>query len=389
MNDGMNDQSRLGFVHGAQGPYHPEENPFQSSYAFCQEMLACEMTVPEDDADPPVLTTLEPPVKPPVKRKADEENTAPAKNPKKEKGLKGMKATELHEILKKDPVAFCQEVGLLAKSVKCLCNADMRLEPLTTKKWWICKKNGHTKSQAVKRGTWFENTRTPFHDILFIMYMWLYRYPTGLMMHESNNTAKVIIGWNKKCLETCKLIMEMKNDPLGGEGKFVEVFDCTFKDKESVKWGFCALETRSTKSLYAVIEDKTSTSIVQLLGNYILPGTTVISLFWAAYKNLSEQDYNFLTKEKRISFYHSTTKVKMDTYEEFVKGVNKHQPLTHMVKNEFDGGFLEKMYRKSLAYAPDAYIAFLKDIAQVHKPAEVIIVTENKMSDDREPLETF
>ncbi|KAG8181481.1 hypothetical protein JTE90_016568 [Oedothorax gibbosus] len=378
----MNDASRLSCIHEAQGPYHPETNPFQSSYEFCQEMLSCEMTVNDNESEPPVLTTLEP-VKTSVKRKAEDDSGGTVTLLKKDKGLKGMKATELHAVLKKDPVAFCQEVGLLAKCVKCFCNADMRLEPLTTKKWWICKKNGHTKSQAIKRGTWFENSRTPFSDILFIMYMWLYRYPTGLMMHESNNTPKVIIGWNKKCLEACQLIMEMRNDPLGGEGKFVEVFDCTFKDKESGNWGFCALEQKSTKCLYAKIEDKTSTSIVQLLGNYILPGTTIISLFWAAYKNLSEQDFNYLIKEKRITFYHSTTKTKMDTYEEFVKGVNKHQPLTHIVNNEFDGGFLEKMYRKSLACAPDAYIAFLKDVSMVHKPVDVVIMTEDKHSDEQ------
>lgn len=324
--------------------------------------------------------------KPTPKRKAQDDPHPLYKKTKRK--LKGMKATELHAILQKDVFTFCQDQGLMPKSVKCSCDADMRLQRhKNDQRVWSCQKNGHAKRHGMRKGTFFENSHMPIPDILFIMYMWMHRYSTGLMMHECNNGPNSIIGWSRRCVELCQLILELKNEPLGGEQKVVELFECKFNDPKTCKgdedrWAFCVLEQDSTKSLLIIVEDKTSDSIRQIFSKYFLPGTLIVTIFWSPYTNLSKKDFRHLTKELSMSFYDPTTKVTMDTYDAFVKVVNRHQPLTHLVKNEYESSFFEMMYRKSLANAPDAYLAFLKDVALVYKPQDVVIKTEPNTNDD-------
>ncbi|KAG8186527.1 hypothetical protein JTE90_023955 [Oedothorax gibbosus] len=344
--------------------------PFEEFY---QNMDSSEM-LDNTNLSSAMSESTEPSVIKSNKRKAEDDG--PVLYKKAGCVLKGMKSAELHAILYNDPIAFCQEVGILPESVKCFCcNENMRLETqhgaLKRQMMWICRKKGNKKSRSIRMGTWFETSKAPVADVLWMMYMWLYKFPTNLMIHETDHSPKVIIGWNKKCVEVCRLILEMKNEPLGGEGKIVEIFDYKFKGKNLRNWGFCALELKSTKTLYVMVEDAKSGSLKKLLSKYILPGTTIFGLFWSRYKNLSKKDFNYLTQEKKITFYQPTLKTQMDTYEDFVAGVNRYQPLSHFVKNVNDSQFFEKMYRKSLANAPDAYIAFLEDIAMVYKPSEV------------------
>ncbi|KAG8186528.1 hypothetical protein JTE90_023956 [Oedothorax gibbosus] len=100
----------------------------------------------------------------------------------------------------------------------------------------------------------------------------------------------------------------MKNKPLGGEGKIVEIIDYKFKGKNVRNWGFCALELKSTKALYVMVADTTSGSLKKLLSKYILPGTTIFGLFWLRYRNLSEKDFNYLTSREENNFLSANIK---------------------------------------------------------------------------------
>lgn len=309
---------------------------------------------------------------------------------KRKRILKGPKSYEVREILKTDVFKFCQDIGLVARTVKCSCNGDMSLMSYPQTKdifKWRCRKNGHSSSQTIRKGTFFEESNLSMREILWIVYMWLYEYSMAAILHECDHTYNTISEWITSFVILCREILELKCDPVGGDQKTVEVFECNFpkknpSEKSSKKWVFCALEYDGTNSLFIILEDRKAESIMIVFDKYILPGTKLVSHVWSAFKNLTADNFDYLRDDRSISFYNLWSKMRINTFKDFKFVANTPLAGTSLWhKSVYDESFFEKMYRKSLQYAPDAYSAFLKDIALVYKPTDVCIKKNPKIDD--------
>lgn len=287
----------------------------------------------------------------------------------------GMQATTLRFLLSENIIGFLQEHNLIARAVECYCGKQMKLQ--TYKKgdgWqWSCshpKKNERGK-MTLRRGTFFSKSGKTFEDILMLCYMWVHEYSQISMMHEAGVAPDTLTHWINRCQEVCQAVLECKNDPLGGEEKSVEIYECMFKDSNEEKWAFCGLEQYSTKSILIIVHDKCSKSVLEIFDKYFLPGTVVVSPVWCAMKNLTAEDFEYLTGDKSLTFYDQVTKTEMKEHAEFKKvtrrpptGLNKWNKQVRF----YGPSFFERMYRKSLGYAPDAFLAFLKDVSVIYPP---------------------
>ncbi|KAG8181485.1 hypothetical protein JTE90_016572 [Oedothorax gibbosus] len=297
----------------------------------------------------------------------------------------GMQATTLRSLLSENLIGFLQEHNLIARAVECHCGKQMKLQ--TYKKvdgcQWICqhpKKNEKGK-MTIRKGTFFYNSRLKIEDILMLSYMWVHEYSQISMMHESRVAPDTLTHWITRCQDVCQAALEYKNDPLGGEDRSVEVYESKFKNGKDDKWAFCALEQFTTKSILIIVHDKSSKSIVQIFDKYFLPGTVVVSQIWCAMKNLKKDDFEYLTEEKSLTFYDQVTRQEMKEHEDFKQVTRRPYPGANKY-NKMDYGtfFFERMYRKSLQYAPDAFLAFLEDVSVIYAPC--IKNVKNSNSED-------
>ncbi|GIX95701.1 DDE_Tnp_IS1595 domain-containing protein [Caerostris extrusa] len=292
----------------------------------------------------------------------------------------GMKAFQLQDILKKCPIQFCQHLELIASSVTCYCGQPMNLafrSGMSDGFQWCCKhKKTHCSTLSIRKGTWFENSRLAISDILWIAYMWVYQYSYSSMIHETDQTSHTLLQWNLCCQETCKLILESKKNPIGGSDKIVEIFEYIVQDERkskkqndkkenNKKRKFCALQHFSTNLICFTLENANSDAVCEILDEYILSGTTVFGNAWNSFVDLNSVDFEYFTMEKEITFYDFVTKTEIDTIEKFWEIARRQSPGLNV---ESGPKFYEKFYRKSLSFATDPFITFLKDTAMTCKP---------------------
>lgn len=315
------------------------------------------------------------------------------KQPRKSRKYSGMQADDFHNILTNNVFEFCQNLKLLASSVTCFCGEAMNLSVCENSAGgfqWTCRKkkeNEQCSIQCIRKGTWFENSDLSIPEILWISYMWVHEYSFVSMLHECDQASQILSDWSTSCRDSCRLILECKRDPIGGLDKLVEIFECKFKSDEEFKksnkgnkkyknekWVFCALEHFSTNTIFLIVKNKKSDTLCEIFDQFFLPETTIFSHIWNPYQDLSSEHFEYLTNEKSLTFHDTNTKTDMDTIEAFWSIAERPRPgLNFWNKYEYDSKFCETFYRKSLAFAPDAYIAYLKDIARIYVPLDRVI----------------
>ena len=94
----------------------------------------------------------------------------------------------------------------------------------------------------------------------------------------------------------CSEILENDCEKIGGQGKTVEIDESKFgkrkyhrgKRVEGV-WVFGGIERESRRSFFRIVEDRSAETLIPIIKEFVLPGTTIISDCWKAYSSLSKE----------------------------------------------------------------------------------------------------
>jgi len=95
----------------------------------------------------------------------------------------------------------------------------------------------------------------------------------------------------------CTLALDKKNLKLGGEGQIVEIDESLFaRVKHKVGkdlfrkqvWVFGLVERSSGRVYFQVVPDRTAKTLLSIIYERVLPGTTVYSDCWSAYHNIQK-----------------------------------------------------------------------------------------------------
>ncbi|XP_064117999.1 uncharacterized protein LOC135223491 [Macrobrachium nipponense] len=216
-------------------------------------------------------------------------------------------------------IQLCQDHGLLKKQAFCPhCGKECRLDLL--KKGFRCDRSyAPYRKKAKKRcdyylnifkGTWFSRTRLDVETALFFVYLYVsdffsYRVArTELALSDmaindwSSFAREVIVHW---CIRHKKQI--------GGPGTTVEIDEAKFgKRKYNVdrvsegQWMFCGFCRQTGQFFVVPVTDTTSKTLLAVIMEYIVPGTTVVSDCWRAYDCLGDEGYVHLTVSRAINF---------------------------------------------------------------------------------------
>ncbi|GIY26932.1 DDE_Tnp_IS1595 domain-containing protein [Caerostris extrusa] len=182
----------------------------------------------------------------------------------------GMKAFQLHNILKENFIKFCQDLKLIATSAMCYCGEPMafvpRMESSDGYQWYCRQKKLHNSRFSIRAGTWFEKSHISIKEILWICYMWVHEYSLISMSHECEHSTQTVMDWCSSCRDACQIILENKRNPIGGSDKLVEFFSCIYqnekkKKSKSQKWVMCAIEQFSTNIICLVVPNKESNTL--------------------------------------------------------------------------------------------------------------------------------
>ncbi|KAE8739811.1 hypothetical protein FOCC_FOCC014679 [Frankliniella occidentalis] len=282
---------------------------------------------------------------------------------------------------------WLQEVGMITSSYSCSdCNVDMVLgkkNRCQDGSVWRCKRCKNTRT--VRSGSWFEKSKMPLRKIVLITYMWAERFSQAQVMRECSISSKTVVDWFSFCREVCTTLMLRYHEPIGGEGKIVEIDESMFNKrkqnrgskKKCQQWVFGGVEQGSNKCFLAKVDRRDAKTLVPLIMKNIRPGTTIYSDSWKAYDTLGRRGYRHLKVNHSITF--KDGECCTNTIEGMWGLVKRMFPRCNRQKKQFDSYLAEFMFRRRFMQGKDSLASFVEQIVNLYKPS-----TEDTDAEDSE-----
>ncbi|GFW88198.1 mitotic-spindle organizing protein 2A [Trichonephila clavipes] len=302
-----------------------------------------------------------------------------------ERKLKESEATSgffvlLGERGKKATLEWCMKMNLMPSRYECpICSKDMRLQERkgTIDSYeWRCrsqsKENPHDVNRSVRKGTWFSESKLGLCIILRLTRYWFGKSTNEFVVNDLKVNKNTVVDWYALCREVCMLACVNESAKLGGEGETVEIEESLLGKMKHVterrvngRWVFGGVQRKSKKCFFRVVQSRTKEELLEVIREWILPGTTIISDCWKTYDCLSDEGYVHLRVDHNLTFVDSEAGA--HTW----SAIKKTLPAAH-VEGQFDSYLAEYMWRRANGHKMvDAnFNDYLRAIAQVYPPRE-------------------
>ena len=179
----------------------------------------------------------------------------------------------------------------------CTLNKAININDGVIWKCYTCKFSKNIRSDSV-----FENSNLNLRDTVFLIYFWSQEILQKVTAYELQLSTKTVSDWYNKFREIC--IQYLQNNPmqLGGmtevnEPLVVEIDESLFFKRKyhkgrntSASWVFGAIERRTGLCFLQKVPDRRRETLENLIKQWILPGTLIISDGWASYANIENID---------------------------------------------------------------------------------------------------
>lgn len=184
--------------------------------------------------------------------------------------------------------------------------------------------------KSARVDTWFGGSHLSVPDIIYFTALWCFvPHPRhALLEHELQVSSKTVVDWSNFCREVCIGWVHDNSEKLGGEGKIVEIDEAKFGRRKYNRgrvieghWVFGAIERESKKVFLRPVPSRDKETLLEIIKEWVLPGTTIISDFWKAYDCLNDEGYrhakvnhslNFVNPEDRSIFTQNIERIWRD-----------------------------------------------------------------------------
>lgn len=216
------------------------------------------------------------------------------------------------------------EFGILPKETEYLCKQcnqplSLRVDNNMIDKYrWFCDNYIVRRKQkrvrcgfkvSVRTGTFFAKSHLSLGVILKFIHFWVYNTPLNIIQFNINISNHTAVDFANFCREVVYDQMIINSQPIGGPGAHVEIDESKFGRRKYNKghrvegqWVFGGFERGSGEVFMVPVEKRDRSTLLPIIENWILPGTTIHSDFWRAYDCLNDEGYNHLKVNHSLEF---------------------------------------------------------------------------------------
>lgn len=280
-------------------------------------------------------------------------------------------------------IKWCQFHGLIAKEYICpVCSKPMKLVPrkeVSDHFGWGCRTEGgdnpHRIQRSIRNGTWFELSRLTIPQILLLSFMWCAKEPHGFIAEQLQISPSTVTDWANFCREVCFEIFVSGMGKIGGPGTVVEIDESKFGKRKFKRgrrvdgqWVFGGIERGSGRCFFSAVENRTRDTLLSVIKENILPGTTIVSDCWKAYDCLSYEGFIHLTVNHSLTFKDPDTGAHTNTIEGTWGAIKRGFSGTRKADGLFDSYLAEYIWRKSSVSTEEKMKSFWSMVSELYPP---------------------
>ncbi|XP_018368673.1 PREDICTED: uncharacterized protein LOC108764789 [Trachymyrmex cornetzi] len=187
-------------------------------------------------------------------------------------------------------------------------------------------------------------------------------------------SSATIVDWFNFYREVCVFWTDIHSEKIGGLGHIVQIDEAKIGKRKyncdrliKGQWIFGGYEQGSKKMFIVPVEDRTETTLLPVIKEWILPGTTIVSDCWKSYDCLNNEGFQHLTVNHSYNFVDPETGAHTQHIEHVWREVRGNIPRYGRREYHFEGYLAEFLFKRAYDYAERIEI-FFDIIAKLYPP---------------------
>ena len=284
-----------------------------------------------------------------------------------------------NSIITKEGLAdFLKSHNVLLREKECpRCgNAKCYLRPDGTyfcgKTLVACGKKSRCQfAESFRRNTWFAGSQLSVDTItMFTVYWAVIRPPrTSFLLEQLGISKQAVTDWSKYCRQLCVAWCEQTKEMIGGVGVIVEIDEAILGKRKNragkiVKgqWILGGYERDTKKLFVVVVPNRTKETLLAVIKEWVLPGTTIYSDCWKSYQCLSHEGFKHSTVNHSHTFYNRCIDAHTQGVERQWREVRAAVPKYGRREAQTYSYLCEYLWKRTLPLSTERIHAVFKDL---------------------------
>ena len=181
-------------------------------------------------------------------------------------------------------------------------------------KYFRCKKRDCSKKLGFHSGTFFEKTSLSLKDVFCLSsYSAKHRRLTAaeiILETGSKLSFHTLVEYMNCFRDVCTKHFRRHLVKIGGPGKVVEIDETLLSSRKysrgrvvEKQWCFGGIERGTNNCFVVPVERRDAATVLPLIRQYVVPGTTIVSDQWAAYSTIKEMPEGYQHKTVNHSLH--------------------------------------------------------------------------------------
>lgn len=212
-----------------------------------------------------------------------------------------------------------QEWGTIPEALNCPRGHPMTLRKDGNSFKWRCNEKYKNSSKklvycqygvSVRSRTFFKGSHLTIRQICNFVNLWVDLVQLIAIKKQAEiQQDHTVVDWASFCREVCFDFMVSKKEKVGGVGKILEI-DETLVGKRKYnrgkrvngQWVFGGIVRDTHEAFLVPVDKRDRATLLPIIKEYVLPGTTIYSDCWKPYDTLEEEGYPHLTVNHSKNF---------------------------------------------------------------------------------------
>lgn len=238
---------------------------------------------------------------------------------------------------------------------------------------WRCPKKGCQSVYSMRNDSFFTGSHLKVQEIVELSYWWARGTTVANTIHETGHSPNTVVDWFNFHRDVCAQFFIDHPVRIGGIGAVVEIDESKFGKRKYNRgrykeghWVFGGIE-RGTNNVFMVeVNDRSASTLLPIIQQYVKPGSTVISDEWRAYNRISSLGMTHETVNHSLNFVDPASGAHTQNVEclwSNVKKMMRKEGVMHTRDDLFQTYLSEYLWRRKFQSA-DPFIKIYEHIME-------------------------